>query len=48
MRGKGSIKNRLNRKNIEVQKKKRAELTKIINTKLWAKWAEKKKKEKEM
>lgn len=39
MRGKGSIKNRLTRKSMELEKKKRAELTKVINTKLWAKWA---------
>lgn len=44
MRGKGSIKNRMNRKNIESEKRKRVELTKAINTKLWGKWAEKKKK----
>ena len=44
MRGKGSIKNRVNRKNIELEKQKREQLTKNVNTKLWAKWAEKKKK----
>lgn len=44
MRGKNKIKNRLNRKNIEIEKQKREELTKAVNTKLWAKWAEKKKK----
>lgn len=34
----------MNRKSIEAEKKKRSEFKKVINTKLWAKWAEKKKK----
>ena len=42
---KSSIVKKLNSKNIELENKRREELTKTINTKLWAKWAEKKKQE---
>ncbi len=44
MRGKGKIGRQINRKTIEMDNIKRKQLTKLINKKLWARWAEKKKK----